>query len=309
MLGIPGKTFLVGEYAVLVGGEALLLATAPVFTLTNTDEAAEPIKYHPHSAVGLFNKTHHFEFNQKISNPYQAGGFGQSTAEFIFAWFEKQHQNSHKKNSIEHNNYQSVESSRIYEDYLDLYDSTPELQKLRPSGADLMAMLLGQVSHVTSPVVNSKSMAWPFPQLSFFIVSTGLKIQTHEHLNRLNRSTLVGLPELSSNAIRSFYAKDEKGFLSSLRNYSAALEQLKLQHTEVLGFSDNISKNKNILLVKPCGAMGADVCLVFCANEKKSEVRSFLMSEKINIQADELHLSHGVIEKIQALKTYVKAAL
>jgi mevalonate kinase len=34
VVSIPGKTFLVGEYSVLVGGEALGLATAPCFKLS-----------------------------------------------------------------------------------------------------------------------------------------------------------------------------------------------------------------------------------------------------------------------------------
>ena len=53
---IPGKTFLVGEYAVLLGGAALGLATKPYFELTETeaDEAAD--EFHPDSPAGRYLK-------------------------------------------------------------------------------------------------------------------------------------------------------------------------------------------------------------------------------------------------------------
>ena len=111
MLTIPGKTFLVGEYAVLVGGEALGIATNPQFSL-EIKSPNEIIDYHAESAVGLFCKKNDLVFNRKIINPYGVGGFGQSTAEFIFAWFEK--------NKIDLSPQIIPE---IFNDYIDLFYS------------------------------------------------------------------------------------------------------------------------------------------------------------------------------------------
>ena len=80
MKAIPCKTFLVGEYAVLEGGEALGIATGPGFTLSS-----KKISYHPDSAVSLLlGTTDFYQVDSKAP-----GGFGKSTAEFIFAYLQK----------------------------------------------------------------------------------------------------------------------------------------------------------------------------------------------------------------------------
>ncbi len=276
MPNIPGKTFLVGEYAVLVGGEALGLATKPTFSLSQ-----EKTNYHVNSAVGLFSKKNNLEFNQMIINPYKVGGFGQSTAEFIFAWL--------KKNIF----INSVKE--IFNDYLNLYNSI-ELKKIKPSGADLIIQLLGHVTYFANPVENSKPTLWPFQELSFFIISTGLKIQTHKHLENLNRDCLEDLPKLSAKVIQSYFKKDQDEFLTHLKIWVQELQKLSLIHSDILDLKNNLEKNENISLVKPCGALGADVCIVFFLKDKKADVLSDLLLKNIQIQSDETGFSEGVIQ-------------
>lgn len=275
MIEIPGKTFLVGEYAVLVGGEALGFATNPKFTLSE-----EAFDYHPQSAVGLFCAKNKIHFNQKINNPFELGGFGQSTAEFIFAWLSK----NKKINSL----------IEIFNDYIHLFNLA-ELKNLRPSGADLVTQVLGQVVHFTEPVENSKSLNWPFSNLSFFIISTGLKIKTHEHLMNLDRQKLKDLPSLSQKVIESFFLKDESLFLKHLKIWSEKLNELSLQHPEVIKIKNELELFLKIKLVKPCGALGADVCLVFCDKKFKADVQNYLLVQKIKIQSDETQLAKGLL--------------
>jgi len=272
---IPGKTFLVGEYGVLVGGKALGLATEPMFTLSD-----EPTEYHPKSAVGLFCNHQGFKFNSKVRNPYEVGGFGQSTAEFIFAWLGK----NKKINSL-------VE---IFNDYLNLF-TDQKLENSKPSGADLVIQVLGNVVFFANPVEESKSMSWPFRNLSFFIISTGFKIKTHEHLETLDRKKLFELPSLSQNVLESFLARDESLFLEHLKNWSKKLNELSLQHTDVSKIKTELELFSKIKFVKPCGALGADVCLIFCDKNDKNEVKKHLISKNIQIQSDETQLAKGLL--------------
>ncbi len=275
MIAIPGKTFLVGEYAVLVGGEALGIATKPSFILT-----AENADYHSDSAAGLFCAINDIQFNSKVNNPYGMGGFGQSTAEFIFAWFKK----NKKINSL----------TEIFNQYLNLYNSE-KLINLKPSGADLVTQIMGQITHFSNPVGKSKSVIWPFSELSFFVISTGLKIQTHEHLRQLDRNQFSELPALSQNVIKAFFSENESVFLNELKRWSEKLNNLSLQHKDVLKIKNELELFPKIKFVKPCGAMGADVCLVFCAKFDKHEVKNYLLSREIKIQSDETQLAKGLL--------------
>lgn len=281
MDSIPGKTFLVGEYAVLVGGEALGLATTPKFHILA--DPVETTTYHPQSAVGLYCQKYNISFFKKISNPYGVGGFGQSTAEFIFAWIEK-----NKK-------LLRQDLKAIFNEYLSLFASVNTLNQ-RPSGADLVTQVLGFVTHFKNPVEDSKSLSWHFSDLSFFVISTGLKIKTHEHLESLDRQRLQILNPLSQKVIQSFLIKNKNEFIQNLKIWSNELELLSLQHPEVLKIKNTLMKNENVLLVKPCGALGADVCLVFCDLSKKQLVHEFLKEHQYHIQATEIDLSSGLCD-------------
>lgn len=287
MVSIPGKTFLVGEYAVLDGGEALGLATAPCFELSDNQT-----EYHPMSAVGLFCSQSKIKFANEILNPYVAGGFGQSTAEFLFAWL-------HKNQQISDN--QRVD---VFNEYRSLFLSN-EHQKKTPSGADLMTQVLGKVTHFRQPVELSTSYLWPDWDLSFFVISTGIKIQTHDHLENLDRTKISELKHYCKPVIQCFINQNSSEFIKHLSLWSAELEKLSLQHIDVLKIKNHLLKNPKIILVKPCGALGADVCLVFCKPSDKLEIRTFLHDQNYKIQATESDLSEGLLQKTMHLKEYV----
>ncbi len=287
MISIPGKTFLVGEYAVLSGGEALGLATAPCFELSENQT-----EYHPMSAVGLYCSKSKTQFMNQILNPYKAGGFGQSTAEFLFAWLCK---------NKEMNGNQWVD---VFNEYRLLY-SADENRKQCPSGADLITQVLGQVTHFRQPVESSTSYMWPDWDLSFFVISTGIKIQTHDHLENLDRTKISDLKYYCESVIQSFLNKNSSEFIRHLGLWSTELEKRSLQHTDVLKIKTQLQKNQKIILVKPCGALGADVCLVFCHPSDKNEVRTFLNDQNYKIQASESDLSDGVLQKTMNLKDNV----
>jgi hypothetical protein len=244
------------------------------------------------SAVGLFCSQSKLQFSNQILNPYEVGGFGQSTAEFIFAWIQK-----NKK-------FSENQFVDIFNQYLSLYLSN-ENQKKSPSGADLVTQMLGHVTHFRQPVESSTSYEWPDWDLSFFVISTGIKVLTHDHLENLDRTKISDLKYYSEPVIQSFINKNSLEFIKHLSLWSAELEKLSLQHVDVLKIKAQLQTNHKIILVKPCGALGADVCLVFCKPSDKLEVRTVLNGQNYRVQATESDLSHGVLQKTMQLKDNV----
>lgn len=275
-LSFPGKTFLVGEYSVLDGSEALVIATNPLFQSAENENQ----EYHPESAVGRFCEQHHFQFTNKILNPYQMGGFGQSTAEFLFCWKAFQNSKSVSNQKIPKKEF----LSRALSDYFKCYLKTPTET---PSGADLVCLVESGITYVKKNRTESESLSWPFTDLSFFIVSTGIKIKTHEHLNQLDRKKIRDLNPASQKVIQSFHAKNENDFLVSLKFWQKKLTELYLQADDVIKLKENLESNRKILLVKPCGAMGADVVLVFFRKENYEEVKKVINDKNLKIQASE----------------------
>src|SRR4051812_39210067 len=79
---IPAKTFLIGEYAALVGHSAILLTTTPCFELSL--EPSEKNFIHPESPAGLWLKKQEANIKLTWKDPYQGqGGLGASSAQFL----------------------------------------------------------------------------------------------------------------------------------------------------------------------------------------------------------------------------------
>lgn len=274
-LQIPGKTFLVGEYAVLVGGNALGIATQPYFETTTASYSP-----HPMSASGLYLSQNGENQSLQVTNPYHCGGFGYSTAEFIASWFEKNKSSEYKL-------------SNLFKTYKNLYDLNDQTQKIKPSGADLVIQLLGNITYFDQTISNSQSLKWPFPNTGFLIAATGLKIKTHEHLETLDLNVLKDLPQASQEVIDAFNKGDEVIFFEALDQWSFKLEELNLQHNTSLEIKRKLESNPNIILTKLNGALGADTITVFYSIQNEQAVRAELKRMNLEIRTDFRHLAHG----------------
>lgn len=274
-LRIPGKTFLVGEYAVLVGGNALGLATEPYFI-----ENASLVAVHAESAVGLYTKATTIG---ALENPYQQGGFGLSTAEFIAAWF--------RKNKVEKFNLAFLQ--KIFTEYRELFDQNEQLRKIKPSGADLVTQLVGGVTHFNQDVLKSKIHEWPFANMGFDIISTGFKVATHEHLENLDLNQIKDLPDVSHHVINAFADGDQDTFLSSLEEWTEKLRRKGLQHNHSNELVEKLYLNEKIMLAKPNGALGADTITVFYQKSDRDNIKDFLNRNKFNSLTSEMNLGRG----------------
>jgi len=281
---VPSKTFLTGEYSVLVGGAALGLATSPNFEISYLQQSAPDI-FHVDSPAGRYLKKNKKSLAIHFHDPYLSrgvqGGFGRSTSEYFAAAIPDLLKN--KKTPVE-----------IKEEYLSFF----EKENVKPSGMDLLIQYLGGVAYV-NPVDNKyKSLAWKFSELNFFLISTGLKIKTHEHLAGLDLKRIEDLPQYSNQVIDSYLNKTSDKFLQSLKAWTEHLKQRQLTHLSALDFKQTLEKIENVKLVKPCGALGADVMIVFFDHDKKEQVYEDLRQRKMKIQASREDLTEGLVKYV-----------
>lgn len=281
---VPSKTFLTGEYSVLLGGAALGLATSPSFEISYLPQSA-PNAFHIESPAGRYLEKNRKPLAVHFHDPYLSrgvqGGFGRSTAEYFAAAIPDLLKN--KKNPIE-----------IREEYLSFFKT----EKVKPSGVDLLIQYLGGVAYVNSVDNEYRSLKWKFPEINFFLISTGLKIKTHEHLAGLDLKRIEDLPKYSNQVIDSYLNKTSDKFLQSLKAWTEHLKQRQLTHLSVLELKETIEKINNVKLVKPCGALGADVMIVFFDHDKKEQVYEDLRQKRMKIQASREDLAEGLVKYV-----------
>lgn len=285
-LEIPGKTFLVGEYAVLSNGPALGLATAPCFTLR---ESPVPTVPHPESPAGRYLARHGCAPRFELQDPY-TGGFGRSTAEFWaavqtrFAGCETQ--GEPKFAGCETRLWDAADTfsfPEILGEYRELHAG---------SGVDLAIQYFGRVCEAGPENGRFAAYDWHFPELEFFVVSTGYKAATHEHLATLDPACLRGLPALSAQVITAYHGGDSRAFLESLETWAQTLAERDLTLDRSRELKKSLESHADIKLAKPCGALGADVILVFCERERGARVREFLSGRgplKVVASSADLH--------------------
>lgn len=285
-LQVPGKTFLVGEYSVLAEGLSLGIATKPYFIFTDSEFTAQPDTYltHPDSAAGLFLKSGpDHQRLPPIVNPYQVGGFGLSTAEFIQAWCLKRQCWKITTEIF----------PQIYNDYRSVFDRTPDLQRIKPSGADVMTQLVGGIAYFNSKNFSYEKLNWPFAEIEFSIISTGQKIPTHEHLKQVNRQGLENFPNVSNPVVQMFLNKDQPGFLEGLKNWRDFLRDRDMQHNISCEIVEVLERKPEVLLAKPNGALGADTITVFYKHVHKVTVKNYFKDLKLSLITDRDQLAQG----------------
>lgn len=284
-LKIPGKTFLFGEYAVLAGGSCVGLGTSPCFTFVN---GAVGQAIHPSSAAGrlLAAQTEtQLTMMQSVQmiNPYGGGGFGASTAEFLYFYLQLNPEAS---------------LQQIFDDYRALYQGSPE----QPSGMDVITQLKGKLSSIENQGgrIVHRDCAWPFSEIDFIICSTGLKIQTHDHLSQLNRSLCERLVLPSQSLCHLLQQTDDTLFFAALDQWCRQLEELKLTHSEILNLKAQLKpfflQKLSFFEIKPCGALGADVVILFYKKSEKEIFKNLfntLDNNRLKIRADLSQLSPG----------------
>lgn len=301
-LEAPSKTFLVGEYAVLAGGSAIVLNTSPRFSLIATKKSAAGLNGEvadvrdiaQASPAGKWLEHRRplvKDWNIEFIDPHHGrGGFGASGAQFLMV---------HSLTTF----FQSS-VSRAVEGYStkDLWNDFRTLSNGEGSGADVLAQSVGGAAIVNMEHRMAEGKAWPFADLEFLIVRTQEKIPTHEHLREFNIESVKELIAPAEVCVKAFQAGLADGkspevtqrFVESVNTYGIHLQKLGLQVPRTLELLKQIRTVDGVQAAKGCGALGADTILVLVTRSELGQVIEHLQVLGLEVVASADDLSEGL---------------
>ncbi|MCX7118207.1 MAG: hypothetical protein NTW94_09975 [Legionellales bacterium] len=273
---IPGKTFLVGEYAALAGLDAILLTTLPCFEVSKTTDVGLH-GIHPESPAGRWWHAHgDTGFGLLWVDPYQGlGGLGASSAQFIGAYHASMTTKPHQQG--------------LLEAYFEL---TETLEGLRPSGYDVLAQSLRGCVYINKTRMQHVYPVWPFQDIAFILLHTGQKLATHQHLSTM--SIPKGVDQLSvlvGDAQKALDAGDGHLLVTAVNAYHQKLSEMNLVADHSLHQVDVLKAMPEVLAAKGCGAMGADILLLLVPMNQLAVVSSRLKSQAWTVIATSDDLS------------------
>lgn len=265
---IPGKTFLLGEYAAVFGGPSLVLTTNPSFEIFFRQGTGDH-PFHPESPAGLFIKSQPLFFQHwdiGFGDPYKSGGFGASTAQFIAVnlFFKFESTFAADKSFF----LKAEDILAVWDDYQKLFES----QNNRPSGADLVAQMGGGLVEFTGRELNV--LEWPFGDKDILLFKTNNKIPTHEHLKNwsADKDLVAHLKAISRKGSQALKTSSWDGWQQAQKEFSSALEAANLIHPDTQLLLDQISQIQGVLGARGCGALGADVIAVTIDKNRTTEI-------------------------------------
>ncbi len=290
-LSAPSKTFLIGEYLATQGGTAVVALTTPRFDLEicpGNGEVSGITKTCPAGKFLARHKNDFAKFRLNFLDPHQgAGGLGASSAQYALILYFWIHVIKGKK-----------DVSRQAFDLLTEYiaDSWSGIG-MKPSGADMLAQIAGEISVVTPSTQTVYTFKWPFEDLSFSLFRTGRKVATHLHLQNVNLVPKGILQEIADVTVNALQNRNQTIFLAGIKSYGETLAQF--------GFLDNDSAKTiklvytwpETLAVKGCGAMGADIIMIVHRKENNSQIREKSVELGLSFVAGSENLSPGITLK------------
>ncbi|MCM2276517.1 MAG: hypothetical protein NDJ89_00380 [Oligoflexia bacterium] len=275
---IAGKVFVLGEYAVLGGGPAVIAAIGPRFRAKVDARAPDPFgttasfeRFHPMSPVARLldwaGDLRAPRLELDFEDPFEgSGGFGGSTAEFALAYralagFERW----------------DGGWERAWRLYRELTIGAARTGR-PPSGADLVAQWEGGVvlfeDGLGSP--RAESLWKCFDWESFLVFSAagqeGRKVATHEHLAALEdqeafAALMAALRIPLAQGIVAIRENDPVRLGEALGDYAEALRAAGLEIAATTEDRRALSALPGVLGVKGAGALQADALVVLLQPE------------------------------------------
>lgn len=272
---IPAKTFLVGEYAALAEQSAILLTTAPFFEISLIDED-KLVGIHPSSPCGIWWQKNKEEGKGLLwEDPYQGiGGLGASSAQFIGGYLATCYLKKEAPNL-----------KALLETY---YQYAWTGKGIRPSGYDIIAQSQQGVVYISKQTNLLQTYLWPFSDLSFFLIHTGVKLATHEHLqNTVLPEKVDILSSLVEQAKQAFEHKNSQQLITSISHYHEQLSELNLVAPHSLKLLNTLKTLPEVITAKGCGALGADILLIITARKNASAFKAQLAQRNLPILGTE----------------------
>jgi mevalonate kinase len=273
---IPAKTFLLGEYAAIAEASAILITTTPYFELS-LNHSDELIGIHPESPAGIWWKLkQNTHGGLSFYDPYhRIGGLGASSAQFLGSYLASC---SLKNTQPDLNDMLSA-----------YYQSSWSGSGLRPSGYDVIAQSQQGCVYINKKNKIIQSYPWPFQNLSLFLIHTGEKLATHHHLQTTTLPTQVSqLSAIVDQAKHAFDQTNSAQLVNSINEYHHVLTELNLvaQHS-LVSINQLKTQHPEILAIKGCGALGADILLIITAKHDAPLLKNKLHSQNWLLLATE----------------------
>ena len=268
-LVVPSKTFILGEYLALKGGQSLVLAMDPCFEAVFSDGNFDLCGVHPQSPAGKLVADYRSEFQNtqiRFLDAHQGqGGFGASTAQFLSVYrYLLEQKKKHLKD--------------LHSCYLDYaWDG----QGLAPSGADLIAQNQGGLSLFSNVTLAQESLKWPFDELEIYLFSTGTKLATHEHLKDLAGFSEQGLRHAMDQALLGIQTDNSDIFIEAFKKYAVELSRLGFVARHTLELLHDLSWVPGVFAAKGCGAMGSDVIAVLGSPNLNKDLQLYLADKNL----------------------------
>lgn len=276
---IPAKTFLLGEYAALSQASAILLTTTPYFELSLI-EGDQSVGIHPLSPAGRFWKA----FPRKSLSwydPYQArGGLGASSAQFLGSYWAQ----CHLRKESPH----LASMLKAYE------QASWSGTGLKPSGYDVLAQSQGGCVYIHLQKKVLLSYDWPFEDLSCFLLATGVKVPTHQHLQSITLpASTQELSDLVEEGKEAFDKGHSQQLIQAVNDYHQKLKELNLVAPHSLDFIQRLKHYPEVLALKGCGALGADVILLLTSRHQAPVLKEKLRLQCYNVLATEQNITNA----------------
>lgn len=270
---IPAKTFLLGEYVALTGAGAIILTTLPCFEISIIQNNSNLIGINKGSPAANWWHKHRLPQGLACYDPYAAqGGLGASSAQFLGAYFAA---------------HFLWETQPTHDDLLNAYYTSAWSGKgMKPSGYDVIAQTQYNCVYINRSKGRVDVFDWVFNDIAFILLHSGHKLATHYHLeNLILPSEIKELALLSDQANFAFERNDSTALIEAINGYQQQLTRLNLISPQTFNTVERFSKHPEVLAIKGCGALGADVFLLIVHKSTLEKQVNSLHKEGWNILA------------------------
>ena len=148
------------------------------------------------------------------------------------------------------------------DDMISIAMKTNQTLSPKASGADILSQYFGGFGIINTKQRSFNTLA--IPDLNFIIVRTGLKAPTHLHLNTLASIDTKKLSAITNTVIAQ---NNTSTWIQAINEYESELQKMNLRIPEVINMIQQLKNIPEVVAVKGCGALGADVILLACYHE------------------------------------------
>ena len=284
-ISCPAKTFILGEYAVLDGGPAIVLNTAPRFIcrIQKNKSHHQKINLPVNSPAGQWIRKNPNDFQtvkiQWCDSYKNKGGLGFSSAQFniLYAY----------SFILRDGSIDQIKPQDIWRSYRGL-----RFEGFLPSGADVITQWMGGVCVFEQNPLSIETLTASLPNLHCAVLRTGEYFETYKYLKDFRLGDVSDLKKISQQGVYAIKHREEEGFIEAINDYRKGLQAKKYVTQKSQEILDKFARIKAIKAYKGCGAMGAETLIVLYKKQDEEEVKKEISF--LEYATDGNNLTYGV---------------